>query len=191
MPPWAQLEGFSCGCKADAAREMFGELLQRFSERKVFEHLPDHDSRALESRLAWQTSGSATIYLPRLTRRGLLFVLIFRKLPSVGGYRKSPLENTSANRNCHATRAWRNFSAGGKRSVFCLPVLSLGARDAKLRAVRKIDWSAVDWLKPVRQIAAEVGCSRQAVYLAQARRWTEPQKTSKRPGRTRTTKRFG
>ena len=36
---------------------------------------------------------------------------------------------------------------------------------------KKIDWSAVDWRKPVRQIAREEGCSRQAVYLAQARRW--------------------
>ena len=51
------------------------------------------------------------------------------------------------------------------------PVLSLAAGGARLQRVKKIDWSSVDWRKPVRQIAKELGCSRQAVYLAQARRW--------------------
>ena len=51
------------------------------------------------------------------------------------------------------------------------PVLSPAAGGARLQRVKKIDWSSVDWRKPVRQIAKELGCSRQAVYLAQARRW--------------------
>jgi hypothetical protein len=50
-------------------------------------------------------------------------------------------------------------------------VLSLAAGDAKLRPMRNINRSTLDWRTPARQIAQELGCSRQAVYLAQARRW--------------------
>jgi hypothetical protein len=50
---------------------------------------------------------------------------------------------------------------------------------AKLPAMKHINWSSVDWRKPVRQIAKELGCSRQAVYLAQARRWNELEKAAK------------
>ena len=59
-----------------------------------------------------------------------------------------------------------------------VPVLSLAACDAEMPAM-KIDWSSVDWRKPVRQIAEQLGCTRQAVYLAQARRWGGPEKVTK------------
>ena len=48
-----------------------------------------------------------------------------------------------------------------------------------MQTMSRIDWSSVDWRKPVRQIAEELSCTRQAVYLAQARRWGGPEKATK------------
>jgi len=69
------------------------------------------------------------------------------------------------------------------------PMLSLAASGAKLPTMKTIDWSSVDWRKPVRQIAEELGCSRQAIYLARARRWGGPEKATKQatPPRRNTT----
>jgi hypothetical protein len=44
--------------------------------------------------------------------------------------------------------------------------------------MKQIDWAVVDWRKSVRQIAKEQGCSRRAVYLAQAPRWDGPEKAT-------------
>ena len=49
----------------------------------------------------------------------------------------------------------------------------------EIQPMKTIDWSSVDWRKPVRQIAKELGCTRQAVYLAQGRRWGVPEKAAK------------
>jgi hypothetical protein len=46
------MERLSCGCKADTAREMLGEILKRLAKREVLKCLPNHDPRAFKSRLA-------------------------------------------------------------------------------------------------------------------------------------------
>ena len=59
------------------------------------------------------------------------------------------------------------------------PVLSRAAGGARMQTMKQIDWSSVDWRKPVRQLAKEQGCCQQAVYLAQARRWNGLEKATK------------
>ena len=58
------------------------------------------------------------------------------------------------------------------------PTLSLATCAAKMPNMKQIDWAVVDWRKSVRQIAKEQGCSRRAVYLAQAPRWDGPGKAT-------------